>query len=99
MEIKQRQSARGFSLYVCLTLIVANTLRIMFWCISLYLAFTRLCRFGKHFEWQLLVQSIIMIIAMWILIHVSVTLTRRHILPPYKGVSVWSESAAVLRMS
>jgi len=30
-EIRRRQSARGFSLYVCLTLLVANTLRIMFW--------------------------------------------------------------------
>jgi hypothetical protein len=49
-----------------------------------------LYRFGNHFELQLVAQSIVMIIAMWILIHVSVNATRRHILPPYKGVSVWS---------
>lgn len=29
--IKQSQNTEGFSLYVCLTLLVANILRIMFW--------------------------------------------------------------------
>ena len=29
--IKQTQNTEGFSLYVCLTLLVANILRIMFW--------------------------------------------------------------------
>lgn len=31
IEIYQRKDASGFSLYVCLTLFVANILRIMFW--------------------------------------------------------------------
>lgn len=30
-EIKQKQDTEGFSLYVCLALLIANTLRILFW--------------------------------------------------------------------
>lgn len=30
-QIKRTQDAEGFSLWVCLALLVANTLRIMFW--------------------------------------------------------------------
>lgn len=30
-QIKRTQDAEGFSLYVCLTLLIANTLRILFW--------------------------------------------------------------------
>lgn len=30
-QIKQTQDADGFSLYVCLSLLMANTLRILFW--------------------------------------------------------------------
>jgi len=30
-EIKRKEDAEGFSLYVCLTLLIANTLRILFW--------------------------------------------------------------------
>lgn len=33
--IKQTQNTEGFSLYVCLTLLVANILRIMFWFVSM----------------------------------------------------------------
>lgn len=35
-EIKKRDSAEGFSLYVCLTLLIANTLRIFFWFVYLF---------------------------------------------------------------
>lgn len=31
IEIKQKDDAEGFSLYVCLALLIANTLRIFFW--------------------------------------------------------------------
>lgn len=31
MKIKKTENADGFSLYVCLTLLVANILRILFW--------------------------------------------------------------------
>ncbi|XP_075680676.1 uncharacterized protein LOC113795764 isoform X2 [Dermatophagoides pteronyssinus] len=57
--IKQTQNTEGFSLYVCLTLLIANILRIMFW-------------FGKHFETPLLIQSIVMIMAMFILLELCV---------------------------
>lgn len=30
-EIKKNEDAEGFSLYVCLALLIANTLRILFW--------------------------------------------------------------------
>uniref|UniRef100_A0AAF5I2I7 PQ-loop repeat-containing protein 1 n=2 Tax=Strongyloides stercoralis TaxID=6248 RepID=A0AAF5I2I7_STRER len=45
LEINERKDARGFSLYVCLTLCVANILRILFW-------------FGNHFDIPLLIQKI-----------------------------------------
>lgn len=31
LKIKKTQNADGFSLYVCLTLLIANILRILFW--------------------------------------------------------------------
>ena len=43
LSIKRSGNTKGFSLYVCLALIVANTLRILFW-------------FGRHFETPLLLQ-------------------------------------------
>ncbi|XP_047343799.1 solute carrier family 66 member 2 isoform X3 [Vespa velutina] len=63
-EIKRKRDAEGFSLYVCLTLLIANTLRILFW-------------FGKHYETPLLIQSIIMIITMFIMIKLSVNIHNR----------------------
>ncbi|XP_072226246.1 solute carrier family 66 member 2 isoform X2 [Leuresthes tenuis] len=47
-DIRRTQNAEGFSTYVCLVLLVANILRILF-------------RFGRYFETPLLWQSIIMI--------------------------------------
>ncbi|KAJ3633981.1 hypothetical protein MTP99_010893 [Tenebrio molitor] len=64
-QIKKTQDAEGFSLLVCLALLVANTLRIMFW-------------FGKHFEYPLLIQSIIMNITMFIMIHLCVRVRNRN---------------------
>ena len=43
LTIKRTGNTKGFSLYVCLALVVANTLRILFW-------------FGRHFETPLLLQ-------------------------------------------
>ena len=31
LEIRRTENTEGFSLYVCLVLLVANTLRILFW--------------------------------------------------------------------
>lgn len=30
-DIKRKEDSEGFSLYVCLALLIANTLRILFW--------------------------------------------------------------------
>ncbi|KAG8240276.1 hypothetical protein J437_LFUL012753 [Ladona fulva] len=58
-EIKRSQNADGFSLHVCLALIVANTLRIIFW-------------FAKTYEFPLLLQSILMNFAMFTMVHLCV---------------------------
>lgn len=58
-EIKRTEDAEGFSLFVCLTLLVANTLRILFW-------------FGKRYEIPLLIQSVIMNVTMLAMIHLCV---------------------------
>ncbi|KAM6217618.1 solute carrier family 66 member 2 [Rhynchocyon petersi] len=54
-DIRRTQNADGFSTYVCLVLLVANILRILFW-------------FGRHFESPLLWQSIIMILTMMLML-------------------------------
>jgi hypothetical protein len=62
--IRRTSSAEGFSLYVCLTLLAANILRIFFW-------------FGKRFETPLLLQSGIMIAMMFALIKLCVDVRTR----------------------
>ncbi|KAJ2953744.1 hypothetical protein O0L34_g1370 [Tuta absoluta] len=64
-QIKKTQDAEGFSLYVCLTLLIANTLRILFW-------------FGKRYEIPLLIQSIVMNITMFVMIHLCVTVRKKN---------------------
>lgn len=63
-DIKKTDSSEGFSLYVCLVLLIANTLRILFW-------------FGHTFELPLLFQSIIMNIAMMMMISLCVSTKRK----------------------
>ncbi|XP_020499775.1 solute carrier family 66 member 2 isoform X2 [Labrus bergylta] len=55
-DIRRTQNAEGFSTYVCLVLLVANILRILF-------------RFGRYFETLLLWQSIIMITTMLVMLN------------------------------
>lgn len=55
-DIRRTQNAEGFSTYVCMVLLVANILRILF-------------RFGRYFETPLLWQSIIMIATMLIMLN------------------------------
>ncbi|XP_035381197.1 solute carrier family 66 member 2 isoform X1 [Electrophorus electricus] len=55
-DIRRTQNAEGFSTYVCLVLLVANILRILF-------------RFGRFFENALLWQSIVMIVTMLIMLN------------------------------
>ncbi|CAG4998437.1 unnamed protein product [Parnassius apollo] len=64
-QIKRTQDAEGFSLYVCLTLLIANTLRILFW-------------FGKRYEIPLLIQSIVMNITMFVMIHLCVNVRKKN---------------------
>ncbi|XP_026500416.1 solute carrier family 66 member 2 isoform X3 [Vanessa tameamea] len=64
-QIKKTQDAEGFSLYVCLTLLIANTLRILFW-------------FGKRYELPLLIQSIVMNATMFAMIHLCVTVRKKN---------------------
>ncbi|XP_059164921.1 solute carrier family 66 member 2-like isoform X2 [Physella acuta] len=64
LDIWRSRNAEGFSLFVCLALLIANILRIMFW-------------FGKHFELPLLAQSIIMIFTMLILVQLCVDVKSR----------------------
>ncbi|KAG8034653.1 hypothetical protein G9C98_007729 [Cotesia typhae] len=64
-EIKKKEDAEGFSLYVCLALLIANTLRILFW-------------FGKRFELPLLFQSILMIITMLFMIKLCVNINSKN---------------------
>ncbi|KAM7125043.1 solute carrier family 66 member 2 isoform 2-T2 [Molossus nigricans] len=54
-DIRRTQNAEGFSTYVCLVLLMANILRILFW-------------FGRHFESPLLWQSIVMIVTMLLML-------------------------------
>lgn len=55
-DIRRTQNAEGFSTYVCLVLLIANILRILF-------------RFGRYFETPLLWQSIIMITTMLVMLN------------------------------
>ncbi|BES88462.1 PQ loop repeat [Nesidiocoris tenuis] len=63
-EIKKKNDAEGFSLFVCLVLLIANTLRILFW-------------FGKRYELPLLAQSVIMNVMMLLMIHLCVKVKNR----------------------
>jgi len=64
LSIKRSGNTKGFSLYVCLALIIANTLRILFW-------------FGRHFETPLLLQSILMNITMMELVRLCVNVNAK----------------------
>lgn len=58
--IKKTRNTGGFSLHVCLALLVANILRILFW-------------FGRHYELPLLFQSLLMIAAMLEMVRLCVS--------------------------
>jgi hypothetical protein len=57
--IQRSRNATGFSNLVCLALLIANILRILFW-------------FGHPFELPLLVQSLIMILTMLIMLELCI---------------------------
>lgn len=58
-DIARTQNTDGFSPMVCFVLLIANTLRILFW-------------FGRHFELPLLTQSFIMVVAMLAMLELCV---------------------------
>ena len=64
LQIQAKQTTQGFSLYVCLALLMANTLRIIFW-------------FGNHFETPLLIQSILMNLTMFAMIQLCVKISNK----------------------
>lgn len=64
LDIRRSRNTEGFSLFVCLTLLIAHILRIMFW-------------FGRRFELPLLAQSIIMFFAMLVLVHLCVSVNQK----------------------
>lgn len=64
-QIKRTHDAEGFSLHVCLALLIANTLRVLFW-------------FGKHFEYPLLIQSLVMNVMMFTMIHLCVLVKNKN---------------------
>lgn len=82
LKIRQTGNAEGFSLYVCLTLLIANILRILFWyyhdaCCPVFFLFSNFIlplniRFGNHYEIPLLIQSVIMNLAMLAMVQLCV---------------------------
>jgi len=79
MQIKRAQTTQGFSIYVCLALLMANTLRILFW-------------FGNLYETPLLIQSILMNIAMFAVIQLCVSVnTKDYIVSETKKQHVFTD--------
>jgi len=83
IAIRSSGNTKGFSLYVCLALIVANILRILFW-------------FGRHYEIPLLIQSILMNIAMFALIHLCVNVNAKDRIAGQLKDHVFSEQSEKL---
>lgn len=88
-DIRRTQNAEGFSTYVCLVLLVANILRILF-------------RFGRYFETLLLWQSFIMIVTMLIMLNLCTSVrvatelnTKRRSFIDFDWTSFWSWSRFV----
>ncbi|XP_041759183.1 solute carrier family 66 member 2-like isoform X2 [Coregonus clupeaformis] len=88
-DIRRTQNAEGFSTYVCLVLLVANILRILF-------------RFGHYFETPLLWQSIVMIATMLIMLNLCTNVrvatelqTKRRSFTDFEWSHFWSWSRFV----
>ncbi|KAM8892525.1 solute carrier family 66 member 2 isoform 2-T2 [Spinachia spinachia] len=86
-DIQRSGHSDGFSTRVCLVLLVANILRILFW-------------IGKQFELTLLLQSVVMIITMFAILHLCCEVqnsnrvsTRQHRLSDLDPRYFWKWSA------
>ena len=72
--IKKSRNATGFSTLVCLSLLIANILRILFW-------------FGHWFEYPLLVQSFIMVICMVVMLELCIRVKNENLYANSVGIS------------
>ncbi|XP_024862295.1 solute carrier family 66 member 2 isoform X1 [Kryptolebias marmoratus] len=86
-EIQRISNTEGFSTRVCLVLLIANILRIFFW-------------IGKQFELTLLLQSVVMILTMFAMLHLCCTVqnnnqvsTKQHRLTDLNFHYFWKWSA------
>ncbi|XP_041852544.1 solute carrier family 66 member 2 isoform X1 [Melanotaenia boesemani] len=86
-EIQRSSNTEGFSTRVCLVLLIANILRIFFW-------------IGKQFELTLLLQSVVMILTMFAMLHLCCTVqntnrvsTKQHRLTDLNLQYFWKWSA------
>ncbi|XP_075998093.1 solute carrier family 66 member 2 [Genypterus blacodes] len=86
-EIQRNSNTEGFSTRVCLVLLIANILRIFFW-------------IGKQFEVTLLLQSVVMILTMFAMLHLCCTVqytnrvsTKQHRLSDLDVRYFWKWSA------
>ncbi|XP_041795157.1 solute carrier family 66 member 2 [Chelmon rostratus] len=86
-DIQRSSNSEGFSTRVCLVLLIANILRIFFW-------------IGKQFELTLLLQSVVMIITMFAMLHLCCTVqntnrvsTKQHRLSDLDFHYFWKWSA------
>ncbi|XP_069019378.1 solute carrier family 66 member 2 [Embiotoca jacksoni] len=86
-DIQKTSNTEGFSTRVCLVLLVANILRIFFW-------------IGKQFELTLLLQSVVMILTMFAMLHLCCTVqntnrvsTKQHRLSDLNLHYFWQWSA------
>lgn len=68
-EIRRSRNAEGFSSFVCLALLLANTLRILFW-------------FGHPFELPLLAQSLVMNVCMLAMLRLCVQTRNANLIVP-----------------
>ncbi|XP_077596001.1 solute carrier family 66 member 2 [Stigmatopora nigra] len=64
-EIQKSNNTEGFSTRVCLVLLIANILRIFFW-------------IGKQFEMTLLLQSVVMIVTMFAMLHLCCNIQNKN---------------------
>lgn len=86
-EIQRSSNTEGFSTRVCLVLLIANILRIFFW-------------IGKQFELTLLLQSVVMILTMFAMLHLCCSVqytnrvsTKQHRLTDWNLQYFWKWSA------
>lgn len=77
--IQKNRNCQGFSTFVCLTLLLANILRVAFW-------------FGHAFETPLLVQSALMILAQILLLQLCIRVKRQNAGTLFKKRSLFTSS-------